>query len=116
MKGYRYQYFRPLLSAALFRHNLARVQGFSGFGLKVQSMWQFTFVVSSPPPLNCCPETYTLNPQLLEPEVPRFFQDGLGQVRSKAQHPSESKWALIIRIGCWGPLYYNDIKEPPKSL
>ena len=22
--------------------------------------------------------------------------------------------ALIIRIGCWGPLYKNDNKEPPK--
>ena len=24
--------------------------------------------------------------------------------------------ALIIRIGCWGPLYYNDNKEPQNGV
>ena len=27
---------------------------------------------------------------------------------------SANIWALIIRIGCWGPLSYNYNEEPPK--
>ena len=31
-----------------------------------------------------------------------------------ASEATQNIGALIIRIGCWGPLYYNYDKEPPK--
>ena len=43
------------------------------------------------------------------------IRSGFFSIAAKLATSSCNMGALIIRIGFWGPLYYNDNKEPPKQ-
>ena len=47
---------------------------------------------------------------------PVFSETPIWRLCSVSETPRPTIGALIIRIGCWGPFYYNDNKEPPKIV